>query len=836
MLERWTLEDLSDAARQVQIYALAIHQDRARQHREYGSGCAVVARLILIPVAGSLAGSADRAAGPVEDELAFEDLQHRILEVPFDPAVVRTDLDRRLRAIIARAEAALQRRELRAATARKLRFPYDAPRAPQSELMDAVGRGLEAGRPVLVQAPTGTGKTAGALLPALRFAMERDHPVYFATAKTTQRALAARTFLDIAEASGLDGRGLTAVTTRAKEQMCPPGHLLCHPDHCAYLADFTERAGRIDALVQLSGSRLHVAPEDAYRLGESSTLCPFELLLQAVAGAELVICDYNHVYDSRSTVLAGAAERTGTRAESDARAETDAPAGVVIIDEAHNLFDRARGYQSCFLGLDELDRIRDHLRGGEMPPGRMPTALRNASLLWTTADQLVAASDSSAGPLAPSLRDDLIDLCEDLRAGIAAAADAALGPLHVGELVEGQTPACDCCGLQSGPWNQLAGRAARLALGYVLDRRSHQDQGPLGPRDPVLAALETVGRIRDSVVARRPAVIPYVATRHAPGGAGFGVLCVDPAEYLSRCHGRAAGTVAMSATLEPLGYFADALGLAARQGSALAGNSQMISPLAMSPLAIAVESPFPAENRCVVVVPDVDTRYRERARHYRAIAGHIETIVRARPGRYAAFFPSFGFLARVREHLTLPPEGVLVQLPEMPQGLRDALLERFRDSAGPTLLCAVLGGAFAEGIDLPGDQLIGAIIVGPGLPALGFERVSMQRYFDERVGAGFEYAMLYPGMQRVVQAAGRVIRTAEDRGVIALLGRRFIERRHADCLPADWRQSDHDVAVLGGRDESSDTWAYDQQEGEDGRQDSEVSSALARVLARFWSS
>lgn len=778
-LESLALEDLLDAARQVQLYALALHQHRSGPGRIDRS---IAARLVLIPIVESAVGSSP------------EDFVHRVLEVPFDPAAVRGELDRRLRVVIERAEAVRQRGRSRAAVARKLRFPYDAPRAPQVTVMDAVAEGLVSGRPVLVQAPTGTGKTVGALLPALRFAMERDRPVYFATAKTTQRALAARTFRDIAEASAIDDRELTAVTLRAKEQMCPPGHLVCHPDHCGYLVDFADRAEQSDAMARLGGSRLHVEPDDAYRLGESLRLCPFELLLGAAADAELVVCDYNHVYDGRSAVLAGAVP-----GEDGA----DTGAAVVIVDEAHNLFDRARGYQSCSLGRDELARVREILLGERTSRTRSSSSLA-ASTLWTTADQLTR----TAGSLWPdavgvALRDDLVALCDELAAWIDEAAEAALGPLHVDELVEGCTPACDCCGSRPEPWNQLAGQAARLALRYVLYRRHH---GRLDPRDPVLDALDTVGRIRDSVAARRPSVVPYVATRHAPDGAGFGVLCLDPAEYLAHRHERVAGTVAMSATLEPLGYFSDALGFGAER---------------WDPLTVAVPSPFLAENRFVLVVRDIDTRYRERARHHRAIARHIATIAGARPGRYVAFFPSFAFLARVREQLALPSDRVLVQLPGMPQRLRDTLLERFRASPGSMLLCAVLGGAFAEGIDLPGEQLIGAIIVGPGLPAVGFERVLMQQYYDERVGAGFEYAMLYPGMQRVVQAAGRVIRTATDRGVIALLGRRFAESRYAGCLPADWRLDGGSALVPGG----------DVHEPV-----SDATDGLERALAGFWSS
>jgi DNA excision repair protein ERCC-2 len=229
----------------------------------------------------------------------------------------------------------------------------------------------------------------------------------------------------------------------------------------------------------------------------------------------------------------------------------------------------------------------------------------------------------------------------------------------------------------------------------------------------------------------------------------------------------------MSATLDPVSYYADVLGF---------------RPL--HPKTVRVPSPFPQEHQRVVIVPTVDTTFRRRDAHCGAIARIIGDVVGLKAGHYVAFFPSFAFLSKVRQYLSLPPGQVLVQVPGMPDALRRKTLERLRAAAGPALLLAVTGGIFAEGIDLPGEALIGAIVVGPALPAVGFERKLMQWHYDERSESGFAYAMLYPGLQRVIQAAGRVIRSAEDRGVVVLLGRRFAEPECLECLPAEWYRYD----------------------------------------------
>jgi DNA excision repair protein ERCC-2 len=229
----------------------------------------------------------------------------------------------------------------------------------------------------------------------------------------------------------------------------------------------------------------------------------------------------------------------------------------------------------------------------------------------------------------------------------------------------------------------------------------------------------------------------------------------------------------MSATLDPVEYYADVLGF---------------RPL--HPKTVRASSPFPQEHQRVVIVPTVDTTFRQRDAHCGAIARTIGDIIALRSGHYIAFFPSFAFLTKVRQHLNLPPEQMLVQMPGMPDALRRKTMERLRAAAEPVLLLAVTGGIFAEGIDLPGAALIGAIVVGPALPAVGFERQLMRWYYDERSESGFAYAMLYPGMQRVIQAAGRVIRSAEDRGVVVLLGRRLAEPEYLECLPAAWYRYD----------------------------------------------
>ncbi|MHC4933891.1 MAG: PD-(D/E)XK nuclease family protein, partial [Planctomycetota bacterium] len=222
------------------------------------------------------------------------DPQHR-REVRVDSSLERTarELDRLLRDRIQAARGAAERARVRARIAGELSFPHRRPRRGQRELIDVIQRALEEGRPVLGAAPTGVGKTIGALWPALRFALSRDATLFFATSRNTQQRLVAETFLELASGAG---GGLRALTLRAKAGMCPPRTLLCHPDHCSHLERFLDKNRRDRALESLLQAGAHISPGEILRTGIEETLCPYALSLALCREADLIIGDCNYVY------------------------------------------------------------------------------------------------------------------------------------------------------------------------------------------------------------------------------------------------------------------------------------------------------------------------------------------------------------------------------------------------------------------------------------------------------------------------------------------------------------------------------------------------------------
>jgi DNA excision repair protein ERCC-2 len=231
--------------------------------------------------------------------------------------------------------------------------------------------------------------------------------------------------------------------------------------------------------------------------------------------------------------------------------------------------------------------------------------------------------------------------------------------------------------------------------------------------------------------------------------------------------------VLFSATLSPLGYFRRTLGLDE--------DSRKLS----------LPSPFPSENLRVLVVSSVATTYRRRGGTEEELARLLAGFVRARSGNYLFYFPSYAYLEAIHRRFAYECGDVeaAVQTRELSEADRARFLSRFETRRGTLVGFAVMGGVFGEAIDLPGEKLEGAAIVGVGLPAISPERDRIREHFDREETSGFDYAYLYPGMNRVLQAAGRLIRSETDRGALLLIDPRFGERRYRSLFPSGWKPS-----------------------------------------------
>jgi Rad3-related DNA helicase len=255
------------------------------------------------------------------------------------------------------------------------------------------------------------------------------------------------------------------------------------------------------------------------------------------------------------------------------------------------------------------------------------------------------------------------------------------------------------------------------------------------------------------------------------GNVTLSLNCIDPSDILDGILGIGRASVMFSATLAPLSYFCDLLG----------GGKK--------PMCVDLASPYDSGNLCLAAVDTLSTRFEDRERSYKKIATCIAAAVSPKAGNYIAYFPSYGYLEKVYEAFVkkYPKVKTIVQKKGMSRAQHEEFINSFKDDENKLRIgFCVLGGSFSEGVDLPGNRLIGSIIVGVGLPGFSSERNIMRDYFENRYENGFEYAYTYPGMNNVLQAAGRVIRREDDKGIVVLIDDRYAEPKYRSLFPKHW--------------------------------------------------
>ena len=648
--------------------------------------------------------------------------EHRIEDVAWSPDEVTAYLRGRLHALVAAERAREVTRATWRAAAEELPFPFEAPRSVQDEAMAAVAEALTSGRHLLLAAPTGVGKTAAALYPAVKLALATGRRVALLTAKTLQQALAVETL------QAMQRGGWRSIQIRAKAKICANREVVCHEEFCLHARDYGTKLVERGVLPALLSTGPHLDPDRIYAVAHAAEVCPFEVSLELLREASAVVCDYNYVFDP-TIALFGLAEEGALENT------------FLIVDEAHNLVDRAREYYSPRLSRATVREAR------RLVEGHRHKVCRDLHTLLGELDQFIASRVSEA---------------LDSREGSHRAA------------------------LEPEPLSEFRLALDALVAPYFTFKRNAE---LWLARDPVLDALLSLSRVTDLLEDGGRELVPLAErTSGEAEGEALRIFCLDASRFTGAVLKRSAGCVAMSATLEPFEFYRDLLGFDADRTDTL-----------------SLPSPFPPENRLIVAVDEVDTTYRARPRWYGRIAELVGELAPA-DRNALVLFPSYAFLQEVASRLVAPGHRVEVQRGDDSDRLRHEMLARLRGNHEPVLLLAVLGGVFAEGVDYPGEMLSEVMVVSPALPQVGPERELLKQYFDDRYERGFEYAYLIPGMTRVIQAAGRLIRSAEDRGVIALVCRRFLTQPYVSLLPADWTAGD--ASLLHREDPAAEVRAF----------------------------
>ncbi|PSL93653.1 ATP-dependent DNA helicase [Pseudomonas sp. R9.37] len=590
------------------------------------------------------------------------------------------------------AQLEMQHRDARNSAAQRLAFPHADFRPGQRALAESVYKAVSTGRCLMAQAPTGIGKTVGTIFPLLKaLAPQQLDKVFFLTAKTPGRKLA----LDAAQvlydsSPDLPVRVLELV---ARDKACEHLDKACHGDSCPLAKGFYDRL----PAARTAASKVRLLDQRNLRdVALAHDVCPYYLSQEMARWTDLVVADYNYYFDF-GAMLFGLAQLNQWRA-------------AVLVDEAHNLVERARSMYSASLDQYSLKTLRDSA------PEPLKKPLQRLNREWNALhkDQLAPYQAYANKP-------------EKLLQALSLCA-SALGDYFNDhpEALSGDLQAFYFEALQFSKVAELFNEH------FIFD----------------------------------------ISKRQFGGKRSASTLClrnVVPAEFIRPRLTAARSSVLFSATLSPRHYYADLLGLPADTAW------------------IDVESPFKAEQLQVRIVDAISTRFVHRQASLEPIVELIAGQFAQRPGNYLAFFSSFDYLQQVAQLMAErhPQVALWLQSRGMAEAERQGFLNQFtQHSQG--IGFAVLGGAFGEGIDLPGARLIGAFIATLGLPQLNPINEQMKARMASIFGSGYDYTYLYPGIQKVVQAAGRVIRSQQDEGVVMLIDDRFGEARVRQLLPRWW--------------------------------------------------
>lgn len=572
-------------------------------------------------------------------------------------------------------------------------FPFSSFRLGQLQMIEDVSHAIQNREQMLIQAPTGTGKTIAALFPAVK-ALAQGHvdKIFYLTARTTGRVIAEKTLMEL----NTKGLNIKYVTITAKEKICFNPENNCTSEECPCAKGYYDRlADAREALFKQD----EFTRETILEIAEFHEICPFEFSLDMSLWVDCVICDVNYAFDPRVYLrrffLEGSLNST------------------FLIDEAHNLVDRSREMFSAQINKSSFLDLRRKIDNKKSEIYKLSGEINKTLLERKQAqgEDVYAWDQDRPEDLLPLLK----SLALSLERSVTANPQSPLNPILLDRYFE---------------VNWFCKVADMYDTNYVT-------------------CLEQ--KERDLIVK---------------------LFCVDPSTHLSSALERASSSVLFSATITPMSYFAQMLGC--REDV-----QKRILP-----------SPFPPENLCVLASRSVSTLYRHRSQTKNDLARTIGLLVNAKKGNYLVFFPSYVYMKMVLPLYKqfFPHHTMLVQTQGMSEEERLQFLECFSVENSSTLVgFVVMGGIFGEGIDLMGDRLSGAVVVGVGLPGISLERELIRVHFEEKQMPGFHYSYLYPGMNRVFQAAGRVIRSEEDRGAILLVDTRYSLPQYNSLFPSEWQ-------------------------------------------------
>lgn len=670
----------------------------------------------------------------------------------------------------------------------KFPFPY---REGQKELVANVYRTIYHKKKLFLEAPTGVGKTISTIYPAVQaMGQGMGDRLFYLTAKTITRTVAEDTLALLRQ----QGLRFKSVTLTAREKICFMEKAECIPEYCPYAKGHYDRVN--DAIYDLLTSQESFSREKIVEYAGRYQVCPFELCLDMSLFADGIICDYNYLFDPHVYLKRFFAEGVSGNY-------------IFLVDEAHNLLERGREMYSAVLFQEQFRELCRELKQtilSETSGSRKKGGISGQMTLKMT----VMSENGEEEEREFTDIDQISTGAREAKEGAEETGEAA------GLRPAGKSRGCSVL-VRQGYADKMIYQAEKCSRQLLALKREGGQHRVVQEIDSFVQPLMRLQAVLDDYLGEPEEEPPKVRellldfyfeishfleiyelldenyvkyTQLWDDGSFFlKLFCVNPAENLERCMQRGRSSILFSATFLPIQYYKKLLG----------GDREDYE--------VYAQSVFNSARRALYIAEDVTSKYTRRSEEeYFNIVRYIEEIVKNRHGNYMVFCPSYSFLRTVYEKYVenFGGEGreCILQSEFMNEADREEFLGRFRGNGELDLQAridmeieeedsiligfCVLGGIFSEGIDLKNDSLIGAVIVGTGLPQVCFEREILKDFFDRDGESGFDYSYRYPGMNKVLQAAGRVIRTVEDVGIVALLDERFLQPAYRRMFPREW--------------------------------------------------
>ncbi len=613
-------------------------------------------------------------------------------------------------------------------------FPFPSIREGQREFMEDVKQAVEGGNILAAHAPTGIGKTVAVLAPALQYAVQNDKTVFFLTSKRSQHKIAIDTLRLIKERAKLN---FVVVDIISKQSMCPRAKAgSIYREFYSLFSEFcrSEQKNRRcryfvnrdeEAQQRIRKEIMHV--EELYEWCSFRGVCPYKAALEVGESANVLVCDYNYLFsaDIAETVL----EKIGKALED----------VIVIVDEAHNLPDRIRNNLSSELRMSTITEAARGLRHANREIyGNLMELERIFAKLAMVArknkkEEMNVDRDFLVGEMEKVLRRKIVAMSYD-------------------DFV-----------------NSLRNIAKRSGTSEPDGNTKYKDEAL---QRNVLNIADFLDEWRTSEKCLR-----IFSVSHHNENPSLHFKLLDPSIVSEPVFAGAHSTIMMSGTLCPAEMYAEILGASSDR---IKGKEIVLREY---------NSPFPEENRLIVVTKGLTTKYTKRGEEmYRKIAGKIAEVAEYVQGGMAVFFPSYALQRDIAIYL---PEEIrrkaIVERREMRKEEKNRLYELLREDNGGILL-AVQGGSFSEGMDFESNMLKAIIVVGLPLSPPTLEVKTVVGYYMGEFGAekGKLYGYLYPAITKVLQAAGRGIRSEHDRCIIILMDYRFAQFPYKNCFPTDY--------------------------------------------------